>query len=59
MDKLNDSLRRSLMPFLVRLDFFDDILVPPGLMFPGSFLYVYPFLVIVPLHDQLSKRSRI
>ena len=24
----------------VHLDFFDDILVPPNLMFPGSYLYV-------------------
>ena len=27
-----------LTPEIVRLDFFDDILVPPNLMFPGSFL---------------------
>ena len=45
----------SLTLFPVRLDFFDDILVPPSLMFPGSFLYVYSFLVIVPLHSRLPK----
>ena len=26
----------------VRLDFFDDVTVPPSLMFPGSFLFVAP-----------------
>ena len=35
---ISDIATISLNRELVRLDFFDDILVPPNLMFPGSFL---------------------
>ncbi len=35
----------------VRLDFFEDILVPENMMFPGSVLYVHP---ATPAHPLLS-----
>ena len=40
----------------VRLDFFDDILVPPNLMFPGSFLLVFPLIPATFMGPDAARR---